>query len=559
MKNKKEPIIFDTTLREGFQTPGGIGASLEERVAIAGHIQNYAHWMELGMPANNVDYDIISAIRDRFLEEKYDVGVAVLLRCTDLDIDRASEVMANYPKSMAHVFVGTSEQHRDTRFKGKLGVEGYEEMIFEYVKKAAERPEFKRVMFSPEDSFRTYMQDLGKRSRNRVFFRFLDAAKRGYEEGNRRVGRKTPIILNLPDTTGGSTVYEFDKVIRAAQKRYGDSVELSVHGHNDSDTSSAQAWDVYQRRDVPWIHTTFSHLGERNGIAPTDLTIKVAAERGWLTDRRIVNPENLALLDHTNRTVMALLGREIPDEHLYRTLVSTAGIHTAIASINPQTYHIRGSEYGSDPILELGPTSGSKQVIDVLAANNIRYDADKMEAFTDQLKAQANKRKAPISETRICYEAQKYFNELSEHRGLIVDRYNVRTNETGHTELYMECRVGNTSFTKTKINGGPVEAAIDLLNEVATENGQKPVALEGYRSRVIPNLGSEYTRWERGGRPKILHGVGKDADLAVSVIFNDNGKLYHGWNRHKATTVAEVGSVINGFQEMFALRYWQKG
>src|SRR3989338_3687870 len=99
-ERKVEPIIFDTTLREGFQTPGGIGASLDERVYVTALIQRYAHWVELGMPANNVDYGIISAIRDRFLAEKYPVGIDVLARCADVDIDRAADVMSDYPNSL---------------------------------------------------------------------------------------------------------------------------------------------------------------------------------------------------------------------------------------------------------------------------------------------------------------------------------------------------------------------------------------------------------------------------------------------------------------------------
>src|SRR3989338_6054178 len=78
VKSTAKPEIFDTTLREGFQTPGGIGASLEERIYAAALIQRYSHWVELGMPANNVDYGIISIIRDRFLQEEYPVGIAVL-------------------------------------------------------------------------------------------------------------------------------------------------------------------------------------------------------------------------------------------------------------------------------------------------------------------------------------------------------------------------------------------------------------------------------------------------------------------------------------------------
>src|SRR3989344_7436506 len=172
-ERKVEPIIFDTTLREGFQTPGGIGASLDERVYVTALIQRYAHWVELGMPANNVDYGIISAIRDRFLEENYDVGIAVLARCNPKDIGRSEEVMENYPNNLIHLFVGTSNQHRGARFSTPKKVEEYEELIRSSVGDAASRATFSRVMFSPEDSYRTWDQD------HKLLIDFIKAAKEG--------------------------------------------------------------------------------------------------------------------------------------------------------------------------------------------------------------------------------------------------------------------------------------------------------------------------------------------------------------------------------------------
>ena len=212
---RKDPIIFDTTLREGFQTPGGIGGSLEERVYVAALIQNYAHWVELGMPANNVEYNFISAIRDRFLQEKYPVGIAVLARCQDLDVERSAEVMSNYTNNLIHLFIGTSEQHRNVRFGGK-DEEFYVELISKFVEKASANPIFSRVMFSPEDSYRAWDQN------PEAFMRFISAAKNGYERGNKRVGRKDSVIFNLPDTTGASTVERFCQLVERVNTEFGD-------------------------------------------------------------------------------------------------------------------------------------------------------------------------------------------------------------------------------------------------------------------------------------------------------------------------------------------------
>ena len=483
---------------------------------------HYSHWVELGMPANNVDYHIIEAIRDRYAIENDAPGIAVLLRLHDRDIDRASEVMKTYPQSMAHLFLGVSEEHRRNRFAGKMSKEDYIRKIYTFAKKTAERPEFSRIMFSPEDSFRAYQQD------PEFFLEVLQAADEGYADGNKSVGRSQPPIFNLPDTTGGSTIMQFDLVITGTMDRFPDA-DISIHGHNDSQTANGQALDVYERRGVRFIQTTFGETGERNGIARTDIAIKVFYENGWLHDPRIVNEENLRLLDPTTNTICALLGRE-PPEDLYRCNVSTAGIHTDLARKDSRTYHIFGARYGSKPILELGPTSGSKQVMDVLDANGILYRNETMEAFTDMLKDQANKRKSPLSEAHICYEAQIFFNGLDTAEMLRDITYSVHINDKGHTVLSMDGKIGNHNFSKIKENGGTVEAAIDLLNEVMQEAGQKPVDLVGYLDRQIPVLGSEYHSWEPNSRPKLLHGMGKDAKQAVFVTLNDGTKTtMAGW------------------------------
>src|SRR3989344_8354573 len=302
--------LFDTTLREGFQTPGGIGASLEERVYAAALIQNYVNWVELGMPANNVDYGIIQAIRDKFLQEKYPVGIAVLARCNDMDIERSAQVMASYPQSLIHLFVGTSDEHRSHRFGGK-GKEFYIDLIRESVRKAAEK-DFSRVMFSPEDSYRTFKSDPD------TLLDFIGAAIEGYYRGNSSVGRQQRMVFNLPDTVGYSTISEFGKMIEQVQKRYGDVIELSVHGHNDNGMSNAQAIHMLEVHGVNWLQTTFAQLGERNGIASTDLVVKILADRGILADPRITNAENLRMLDPTMNAILWTLGKEVPQEHGYR-------------------------------------------------------------------------------------------------------------------------------------------------------------------------------------------------------------------------------------------------
>jgi len=552
VRSTAKPEIFDTTLREGFQTPGGIGASLEERIYAASLISRYCDWIELGMPANNTDYPKIKAIKEKFNEEGYDAGIAVLARCVPLDIERAAEVMHDYPKSLIHLFIGTSEEHRSVRFGGAKTDEDYIKMIERSVADAASRAEFSRVMFSPEDAYRTFKED------RETFARFLMAAIRGYKKGNAVAGRKDPLIANLPDTVGYSTIMEFDEMIEYAHELFGGNIELSVHHHNDSGMADAATIHSYQKHRVPFLQTTFAGLGERNGMGSTERVIKTLNERGMLKDSRISKPENLSELDKAAEAILWILGRQVPEEYLRRINITTSGVHSAAVIKSSRTYHIFGERYGSELYVELGPTSGSKQVMEVLSSHGISYDAKRIEEFADKLKEEANKRKSPLSITHIIYEAGKYFNG-NEDDGLIVRDYRVQTTDDGITFLKIMGTIDGEPFKLEQKANGPVEASIEALNDVIKKHTgtDEGITLEDYGLRVIPNIGREYLNWKKGAKPRIPEKIGEDAHLAVKVVLrNGDGRIYEGWARHENSTKAEVDAVIDAMSKMYALHKW---
>lgn len=552
---RKEPIILDSTLREGFQTPGGIGASLEERVYAAALVQRYANWLELGMPANNVDYEIITAIKKRFLQEKYPVGIAVLARCDSSDIDRSAKVMAGYPNSLIHLFLGTSDEHRMARFGGEKNEGFYKSLIMESVENASSRKEFSRIMFTPEDSYRTFMQNPDRLNR------FIEAAKRGYSSGNKRINRSDALVINLADTVGCSTVYEFWGMLDSVKKRFGDSIDLSVHAHNDSGMAQAITIDAYERSGVQWLQTTFAQLGERNGIASTDLTIKILADKGYIRDNRIASKENLKQLDPITRAVLRVFGRELPEEHLDRKNVSTSGVHTQAVAKHPSAYHIFLDKFGSPIEIELGPTSGSKQVMRILDEYKVKYpkEGKQIGEFVDALKSQANERKSPLSITHILYEAQIRFNGWEADGGLRDIDYKMTTAKNGKTMLEMEGYIDNEYFKTFHRGNGPVEAAMILLNRIINKKRgiKTEITLESYKTRPIPIIGKKYLNWEVGSSPEIPTQIGKTAYLAVSLALRNGGEAYYGWARSRNSTIAKIEAVIDGMTKMYALQKWQ--
>lgn len=556
-KRKKdwEPVIYDTTLREGMQTPGGIGGSLDERIYAANLIARYADYAELGMPANEVDFKTLSAIKDSFIENSREAGIAVLCRIKEHDIDRAEEVLKGYDNTVAHLFIGTSEEHRRTRFKGKWATKDYEDNIERMVAYAASK-DFKRIMFSPEDSFRTFQEN------PKQFFRFVDAAIRGYEK--ERSGRRERFILNFPDTVGKSIVSEFERMLDAIIERYRDKIEISLHGHDDSGTATPQAVEGFAARKARWLQTTFAKLGERNGIAQTEAVINQIEQRGFLKNKRYGQEESLKELGPSTIAILAALGRTVPYEALvtgYRTNVSTAGIHTDIAATNALAYHINGDRYGIKPILEFGPTSGREQLLPLLGKIGFEFDKKdtKLEEFSNILKTMSNDEKRSLTETDAMYRAVRFFGGVED---CLTDmHYKIETESGKPAMIKMRYKFNGKEGEVEYSDNGAVEAVIGALNLVINPSGDKILHLARFEPRVVPRIPVEYLHWEKGQYPHTAIDLDVHSDLRVQTAIRNtsatNGQeTYFGIASEECSFKTIADSLIDAVKKMATIERW---
>jgi len=537
-----EPIIFDTTLREGMQTPGGIGGTLEERVFAANHIARFADWVELGMPANDVEYRIIDAIRQSFQENNREAGIAVLCLNRKADIDKASEVIGGYHSSLAHLFIGTSEEHTTTRFDGRWSKEDYAENIRTMVAYASAKP-FTRVMFSPEDSYRTFAQS------RRNFFAFVDAAIAGYEEGN--PARTERLILNFPDTVGKSAISEFDLMLGRIRRRYGDAIEVSVHCHNDSDSSTQQAIEALAKGKATWLQTTFGGLGERNGIAPTEGVIAMLHTRGYLNGKRYGTQEVLKDLVPTTHAILAALGRSVPAEAIIsgsRVNTTTSGIHANLVMKRTDAYHIHGDTYGPGITIEFGPTSGSTQVIPILAKLGIERQKADIERFTNRLKRKCNEEKTVLDETSVMYEAAHEFKGIIDP--LVVDDYAITTRKGQKSGVELAGSYRGGRFDVRFEDNGPVEALLGALRGIVGI----PIELTSHELPVIQKIPEEYLSWKAGEYPRIPHILDMHAKLQATTTITDGERQYTSSARREDSFQAIADSVIQAAVKMMTLK-----
>src|SRR6266699_1423312 len=239
---EKRIAIFDTTLRDGEQSPG-CSMNLAEKVRMARQLETLgADIIEAGFPiASEGDFAAVQAVA----RECRNVTVAALCRTAEADVRRAAEALRDASRPRIHTFCATSDIHLEYKLK-KTRAEVIE-MTRRAVRMARDLAE--EVEFSAEDATRSDIDYLCE-----VF----DAAA---SEG--------ATILNVPDTVGYTLPNEFSRLVRAVRKRVvrdREDITISVHCHNDlglAVANSLAAIDAGARQ----VECTVNGIGERAGNA----------------------------------------------------------------------------------------------------------------------------------------------------------------------------------------------------------------------------------------------------------------------------------------------------
>jgi 2-isopropylmalate synthase len=249
--------IFDTTLRDGEQSPG-CSMDLSEKVRLARKLQTLGvDIIEAGFPiASEGDFAAVKAVA----AECREVRVAALCRTSEQDVRRAAEALRGAAHPRIHTFVATSDIHLEYKLK-KTRAEVLE-MTRQAVRLARSFAE--EVEFSAEDATRSDVNYLCE-----VFNAAVEAGA---------------TILNVPDTVGYTLPNEFSQLVSAVRERVvrdREDITVSVHCHNDlglAVANSLVAIDAGARQ----IECTINGIGERAGNASLEevvMAINVRADR----------------------------------------------------------------------------------------------------------------------------------------------------------------------------------------------------------------------------------------------------------------------------------------
>jgi 2-isopropylmalate synthase len=231
--------IFDTTLRDGEQSPG-CSMTVPEKLRMGAKLVELgADILEAGFPiASEGDFEAVAAVAREFPW----VQVAALARANRLDIERAAASLKNARRPRIHTFIATSDIHLKYKLK-----KSQQQVLDEAASAVALAREYcEDVEFSAEDATRTDWDYLEKVSRAVV-----------------AAGART---VNLPDTVGYSVPEEYGQLIGRMTKALGDSAIVSVHCHDDLGLAVANSLAAVQA-GARQVECTINGIGERAGNA----------------------------------------------------------------------------------------------------------------------------------------------------------------------------------------------------------------------------------------------------------------------------------------------------
>jgi 2-isopropylmalate synthase len=307
--------IFDTTLRDGEQSPG-CSMDLGEKIRMAVQLEDLGvDVIEAGFPiASDGDFEAVKGVS----AECRRATIAALCRTTEEDVSRAAEALRGAARPRIHTFVATSDIHLEHKLK-KSRAE-----VLAMTRKAVSmaRDYAEEVEFSAEDATRSDVEYLCE-----VLATSVDAGAS---------------IINVPDTVGYTMPSEFSSLVRTVKQRVvgQKDVTISVHCHNDLGLAVANSLAAVEA-GARQIECTINGIGERAGNASLEeavMCMKVRADR--LPYETGIDTTQLYA---TSRLLSAIIGFEVqPNKAIVgrNAFAHEAGIHQHGVINNPLCYEI---------------------------------------------------------------------------------------------------------------------------------------------------------------------------------------------------------------------------
>jgi len=495
--------IFDTTLRDGEQSPGA-SMNIEEKLTVARQLAKLrVDIIEAGFPiASPGDFEAVK----RIAEEIKGPVICGLARAKNEDIDSVGNALISAERKRIHTFIATSDLH--LQFKLRMSREDVLAAAIAAVKRA--RMYTDDVEFSAEDATRSDIDYLC-----RVIESAIDA------------GATT---INIPDTVGYAIPPEFGEMIDTIRHRVPniDKAILSVHCHNDLGLAVSNSL-IAVLKGADQVECTINGIGERAGNASLEEIVMAIKTRPryFEVDTNILTEE----IYKTSR----LVSRFTWDVQRNKAIVGAnafaheAGIHQDGFLKEKSTYEIMRPESIGIPSsrLILGKHSGRHAFRERLKAQGYDLTEEELNKAFERFKHIADQKKEIFDEDIEAIIAEEVYRIPEVYS--LVDLF-VKSGTTQRPTAILKLKVGEEIIEKTGYGDGPVDATYKTIAEI-TETKSR---LLSYNVKGITG--------------------GTEAMGEVTVSLEEDGRTVRGYGADTDIIVASAKAYINGLNKLAYLK-----
>ena len=496
--------IFDTTLRDGEQSPGA-SMNTAEKLRLATQLEGLGvDTIEAGFPAaSDGDFEAVSAIARKIKTAE----VAALARTSVGDINRAWEAIQHAAKPKIHTFIATSDIHLEYKLKMSR-----DEVVQEAVNAVSYAKTLTpEVEFSAEDGSRSDRDFLC-----RVFEAVIDAGA---------------TVVNLPDTVGYAIPDEFAEMVTYVREHTPniDQAILSVHCHNDLGLATANtlaAIDAGARQ----AEVTINGIGERAGNTSLEEVVMATQTRlNWFTLNTRIKTE---LIYPISRLVSMITGIIVqPNKAIVgaNAFAHEAGIHQDGMLKNPMTYEImRPESIGlSRNKLVLGKHSGRHALYEHLKEMGYDLTDTELKKVFTRFKDLADKKKHVMDEDMEALVAEEILRTKEIFK---LEYMNVTSGTTVMPMASIQLSIKGRSVKGAGYGNGPVDSAFNTIAK-----------LTGTSSELLRFSVSALTG-------------GTDAQGEVTVRLRENGLVALGRGSDPDIITASAKAYINGLNRLEYLK-----
>lgn len=484
-------IIFDTTLRDGEQSPGA-SMTLDEKVRIATALERMkVDVIEAGFAiASEGDFLSVKAVADTIKAS----SICSLARALDKDIDRAGEALVNATQPRIHTFIATSPIHM--KYKLQMQPDQVVEQAVHAVKRA--RNLVSDVEFSCEDAGRSDIDFLC-----RIIEQAIAAGAR---------------TINIPDTVGYAIPEVFGETIQTLIERIpnSDQAIFSVHCHNDLGLAVANSLSAVMK-GARQVECTINGLGERAGNASLEEIVMAIQTRADVLN--VTTGIDATGIVPASRLVSTVTGFPVqPNKAIVgaNAFAHESGIHQDGVLKHRETYEIMSAEsvgWNANRMV-LGKHSGRNAFKTRMEELGFTFESsDKMNEAFIRFKALADLKHEIFDEDlHALMSEQRAVETAADRYELEAIDVTIKTGERPTAKLTIKTPEGSV---ETQGEGaGPVDAAFKAIEAVAQTDTELLLYSVNNITSGTDAQGEVTVRLEKAGR--VVNGIGADIDIVVA-------------------------------------------